>query len=485
MADAGKQQNFPPTIDIPLAGTHLSRGTTATLDQRYINVLFEPYSNPLTGGKSLMTIKRPGLAQSTQPPAGSAAGRGIYGWGANSKLYSVFDNKIYSGTSDLGVTLAASTGRCWFAETAATSSEQILVISDGTDNYHIATNDAIVQIDENDDAQYPASNLGPVIFFDDYIVQAQSDGEIWNTEPDDFDNWTASNVISAGMYGDGLEAIVRLKDQIMAMGKHSIEFFFNNGTANSPFLRIDQNSLTLGLSSKNTLAWAGDTVMWVAEAPGQGSGGRQVWVIESSRKGMRVSTPAIERILNAEGSSISSATAWMENVAGHLIYVLRLSSTARTFVYDLSCGMWTEWTAGASHATQFAGSSATSLNGVVYVQDVANGRIYTLNPTTYQDNGTTFTVTIQTDNYDFGTPLAKFQSGLWLLGDNTTGTIDVSEADDDFTTFNTARSMDVTGSRKYLPEGGMFFQRAYKLDYTQNAALRLQKMSLMLDIGDG
>ena len=129
--------------------------------------------------------------------------------------------------------------------------------------------------------------------------------------------------------------------------------------------------------------------------------------------------------------------------------------------------------------------AATSKNGTVYIQDAANGRIYTLSPTTYQDNGSNFTVTIQTDNYDFGTPFAKFQSGFWLIGDNTTGTINVSEYDDDYTTELTARTIDMTQTRKFLGEGGMFFQRAYKLEYTQNAALRLQKIVVKLEVGNG
>ena len=39
---AGMQQDFPPTIEIPLAGLPLNRAT-GTLDQRYVNVLFLPY----------------------------------------------------------------------------------------------------------------------------------------------------------------------------------------------------------------------------------------------------------------------------------------------------------------------------------------------------------------------------------------------------------------------------------------------------------
>jgi len=40
-------------------------------------------------------------------------------------------------------------------------------------------------------------------------------------------------------------------------------------------------------------------------------------------------------------------------------------------------------------------------------------------------------------------------------------------------------------THKFLAEGGMFFQRAYRFEYTQNAALRLQKFSLKLEIGVG
>jgi hypothetical protein len=481
-AQAGFQQDFPSTIDVPLVGAPLQRAA-GTGDQRSVNVLYEVHKNPITGSSTIYAVKRPGLANSTQPSGGAATGRGLYAWGATGKIYSVFNNKIYSGTTDLSMTLAASTGRCWFTETAAGSSAQILVISDGTDNYHITTSDAVTQIDEADDGQYPTSNLGPVCFFDDYIYQAKSNGQIWNTEPDAFTSWLSTNFKSAQMYGDSLEAIARLKTMIVAFGTASTEFFFDNGTVNSPLLRIPANAMQLGMATKNSLAQAGDTLVWVAEAPAIGDGGRQVWAIEASTKGTRISTPIIERFLNAEGTSMSSCTAWMESVAGHLIYVLNLSSASRTFVYDFTSLSWTEWS--AITAVKFTGIAATSLNGVVYVQDAANGRIYTLSPATYQDSGSNFTVTLQTDKSDFGTPMAKFQHGLWLMGDNTTGTINVSEADDDYTNFNAARTIDMTATRKYLGMGGMFFQRAYKLEYTQNAALRLEKLTLGIDVGNG
>ena len=475
--EAGFQQSFPSTVDIPLFGMPLQRGV-GTGDQRYVNVLFEKIKNPGTGGESYYVIKRPGLANSTQPPAGAATGRGIYAW--QGRIYSAFANKLYSGTTDLGVTLAGTSGRVWFTETAPTSSSQLLVVCDGADNYNITTGDVATQIDESDDAQYPTATLGPIVYMDDYLFQGKSTGAIWNCDSDSFASWTAGAFYSSSFYGDDLEALARVKEQLVGFGKKGTEFFFDNQTTPSPLMRITQNALQVGMAHRNSLAQAGDTLLWVSEA--WGDGGRSVWQMDGISKISMVSNPTIDRFLAAEGSSISSCDAWIERINGHLTYVLNLSSADRTFVYDLEERMWCEWSNTAT--ARFPGISATSLNGTVYVQDRTNGRIYTLLPTTYQDSGSNFTVTIQTDNYDFGTPFEKFQSGLWIIGDNTTGNLSVSEADDDYTTFNTARTIDMSSIHKFLAEGGSFHRRAYRLTYADNYALRLSKMSLQLDIGN-
>jgi len=481
MAEAGFQQSAPATVDIPLAGMILNRAT-GTLDQRYVNVIFEKYKNPMTGGESIYCLKRPGLENFSQPPAGAATGRGLYYWEGSGKLYSVFGDKIYSNTTDLGVTLAGSSGRVWFAETGPTSSTRLLVVSDGTDNYNIETNDTITQIDETDDAQYPTPNVGSIVFLDTYLFQAQEDGELWNSDSDVFTSWLGTAVEDVDDYADELRAIARQKDQILAFGKYSLEFYYNNShPTGSPLLRINQNSMGIGMAHSHSLAQSGEIIMWVAEAPANGEGTRSVWMIQGLQ-GTRVSPPAIERLITAEGTSISGCSAWMERVQGHTLYVLNLSSANRTLVYDVSMNMWGEWS--NTSTAKFPGMAATSQNGIIYIQDATNGRVYKLNPTIYQDSGSNFTVTIQTDNYDFGTPFHKFQEGFWLVGDNTTGTINVSEADDDYITFNSARTIDMTTTRKFLGEGGAFFQRAFKLEYTQNAALRLQKLVLKLKVGN-
>jgi hypothetical protein len=458
---------------IPFIGKPGQRGT-ATGDSRYVNALFEIDADPAPGSYPVACIKRPGLANSTQPPAGAATGRGVYAWSGSGNIYSVFADKIYSGTTDLGVTLAASTGRVWFAERHVDTGTRHLIVSDGADNYNITTADGITQIDENDDAQYPAANLGPIVELDGYLFQAQSDGQIWNTDLNSAVAWTATSFLTADTFGSDLEAIARQKDQIIAFTKNRVEFFFNNGNpTGSPLLRIDQNTLGFGIASKNSLAFSGETLCFVGENSADGDAGRAVWIIQSLGKVRDISPPHINRVLAAEGASISSCTAWMERVAGQLVYVLNLSSADRTFVYSVDSGYWCEWS-NAAGTGRFPGISATSLNGTTYIQDAANGRVYTFPPTTFQDSGTNFTVTLQTARSNFGSAARKTESALSVVGDTTTGNLGVATSDDDYTTFTTARNIDMAKPLKRLTQLGSFYSRSHRFTYTANDALRLQ-----------
>ena len=448
---------------------------TGTGDARNVNVLIETIPNALTKEIEVWAVKRPGLANSTQPPAGAATGRGLYAWGKTGAVYSCFANKLYKGATDLGVTLAASTGRVWFVETPETDSSQLLIVSDGTDNYNIQTNDTVTQIDETDDPQYPTPNLGSILYLDGFIFLGQSDGKIVNFDLGSVVSVVATAYETADEHGDALEALHIQKDQILAFGKQTIAFYFNNGNpTGSPLLGISQNTLDFGLATRNSLAWGANVCAFVAEAGAWGDGARSVWSISALGNAKEISTPVINRFLTAEGTNMSSCTAWMERVAGQLIYVLNLAGANRTFVYNFENGTWVEWEIAAGGA-KFNGIAATSLNGTVYVQDAANGRIYTFPPTTFQDSAASFTVTVQTKNDDRGSAHRKFETRLDIDADNTTGNLAVSYSDDDYVTQSTARNIDLSQNVKRLTRLGAFYRRSYRYTYADNYALRLKK----------
>ena len=477
MAKAKTIQDLKP-IRIPFVGVPLGRDTS-TKDQRYVNIFIETIKNPITNNSRTFVIKRPGLASSTRPPNANAAGRGIYHWAENGNIYSVFDNKIYSGTSDLGVTLAGSSGKCWFAETADTSSIRRLVVSDGTAMYLIATNDAVTTVSTSSDAQFPTANLGPVIFFNSYVFLAKENGEIWNSDVDTFTSWVSTSFGAAEMYGDQLEAITRQKDQIIALGKFSTEFYYDNANpVGTPLQRIDQNALQIGLATKNSLAQAEDVTIWCSSAR---DGGYSIWRLDDLTKLNKISTEPVDRLLDGEGSSISSCTSFIFRAFGHLVYGMNLSSSSRTIMYDTEENMWFEWADTAGN--KFNCSDVTEKNGVVYMQDATSGRIYTLSASTYQDNSSNFTVTLQTANYDFDQSDIKFMPVLEVYGDTTTGSLSTSYSDDDYANFSTARDIDMTVPEKRLTRLGAFHKRAFKFTYTANAALRLEGFQVKVKVG--
>jgi hypothetical protein len=340
-----------------------------------------------------------------------------------------------------------------------------------------------VQVDENDDAQFPTPNLGPVEFFSNYLVHATNAG-IVNSDLNAFNSYTAGSTLSAGALGDSLEAIKVQRDQIVMFGKGSIEFAFDNGNpTGSPFLPIDQNRLSFGLAAKNSLAWSGDLAIFVGENSAKGDGGRSVWMLQAGSV-KEISDAPLNRFLAAEGSSISSCTAWMERVAGQLLYVLNLTSANRSFVYNVNVGQWDgEFLNSAGNYLQI--TSTTSLNGTLYIQWGTTGQIFTFGPTLTDDGGANFQVLLQTEGRDQGTSNRKSVKYIELVADTqSAGTATLAASDDDFTSFTNIGVFDLTAERKRIHRGGSYKgKRAWRLTFSGDRAFRGKALRIVYDIG--
>jgi len=468
---------------IPFVGPPGQRDVS-NFDQRFVNVLFEVEKNANPAQYPINCVKRPGLSSSTQPFGGAATGRGIYYWAATGKIYSVFGTSTYANASTLVSTMATSSGRVWFAESNVLSGNQLLYISDGLDNYVITSTDVVTQVDESDDAQYPTPNTGPIVYLDGYLFQGQSNGKLWNSELNASSSWLAADYVPVDTHGGALEAHLLQKDQIAAFTKNRVEFFFNNGNpTNSPLLRIDQNTLGFGIASKASLAWAGETACFVSENSANGDGGRSVYMMQSLQNVKEISDPPLNRILAAEGQSISSCSAWMERLSGHLVYCLNLASADRSFVYDIEAGMWSE--AESATSTRLNLVSATSKDGTVFAQHATDGRIYTFQPTVYQDNGTNFEVVLQTSRSNFGSHLKKYETELGLVGDTSTGTVSVAVSDNDNSSFTTVGTIDMGSQFKTITRLGAFYSRVHRFTFAANAPFRVQAFMPEIRVGTG
>lgn len=480
-------QHQKKTIRVPLIGLPTLRSTSASFDQRYVNVYLEKLENHMTGGHYMVATKRPGVSVFSQPPALAATARGFYVW--NGKLYSVYGNSIFSGTTNIyNGLMATSTGICGFVETSAIAATKYLAINDGVKLYLISTTDTVTPVVSGvgNAVGFPASNLGSIVFFDGYILVGESNGRIWNSNNEDPTSWGAANFLNAQAFPDNLVALARQNDVVLAFGTMSTQMFYDaaNPAPGSFMGSLSQATLQIGCASINSIDQHENFVIWVSTAQ---NGGYAVQKLDGVTKLERISTEPIERMLNAEGTNISTCRGSTIRVAGHFFYILTLTGANRTFVYDIEEKVWTEWQSGSSGHFQIVYTG--QFNNVPLIQHESNGFIYQFDPTVYQDNGLNINVMIQTLPLDFDTMYRKFQSRLELVGDRytTSNPVSVQYSDDDYQTFSTARTIDLvkssTNNRAYLTTLGSFRRRAFQFTHTANQPLRLEAMEVDIQVG--
>ena len=448
---------------IPFIGSPTARVYGDT-DQRYVNLYFEIQKNEALKEQNVYAVKRPGLS-SNSAPGGTSTGRGLYPW--RGSTYSVAGHILWTGT--ISTAINSSTGRVWFAERPVDTGAQIVIASDGIANYAITSTNYVTTVNAGVDANFPVSNLGPVLFMDGFIIQAQSNGRIWNSVVNASSSTFPTGFLTADTHGGELEAIYMQKDQIVGLTKNRTEFFFNNGNpTGSPFLRIDQNTIYVGCASKNSLAWFGEVGCFVGE---NSEGGRAVYRLGSLKLG-DISTPQINRFLIAEGLSISSCTAWMVPINGQVLYCLNLQAANKSFVYGVETGLWSEWR--DTGTSRFNCVAAAYRDGITYLQDASSGQIYTVSSNYYTDKVSTYSVYIQTNKSSFGTSKRKVETACSLIGDQTTGTVDVFVSDDDFKTSTYAGVIDMSLERKRVTRLGSFYERSHLFEYRGSSSFRVQ-----------
>ncbi len=274
----------------------------------------------------------------------------------------------------------------------------------------------------------------------------------------------------------------------MGLGEDTIEILYDAAnTSGSPFNRFEGMGMLIGCASANSVANCDNALVWIAKSP---DGGRWIAKMEGGFDADRISTPALDRILDKEGANISNAYAYFVRHAGHSFYVLTLPTTsARTFVYQFQEDEWTEWSSDISDSEAFFQCvDSAEKNGATILLDDSTGKLYTFDQDTFQDATTgteTIKVQIITDKVDNGTMQNKFMSRLQAIGDlnATTGAISIAWSDDDYKTFSTDRTQDMDNHQSWLTRLGMYKRRAFRIKHELNFRMRLSHLEVNGETG--
>lgn len=471
--------------DIPLTREIISRQSdpSGAKDELFLNCFIELARNKSLEDNRHFIIKRAGSSIYITPSVSSEI-RGLYFWADYKYVVYAQDNDIYLYKTSDGTTITCSnvfgttTGTVGFCSYLYDTGAVVIIATDGTT---LITIDSTGVVTTCVDADLPTPHIPKPIFLDGYLFLVKSGtASIYNSDLNDPMTWTAGNLIDAEMDGDQLITIEKLNNYIIAFGSTSIEYFWDAGIATgSPLQRNDTpvkiNQYVGGLAKyQNALFYIGAT-----------EGGQldvfrlQDFQIEP------IGSPTITRYLAQQTTSFSNFKGGMLSCLGHSFYVLNVDGY--TFVYDVDTKHWGRWSFSSNanfnitNTTQLHSSSQV---GSLFTISTAR-TIYLLDDTKYQDNNTNFNVIVVTEPADFGTLNRKTMSRFALFCDrpSTNSTIDVSWSDDDFQSYSSPVSLELNQDIPSIYRLGSFRQRIFKLSYSDNFPLRMQRLQVFINKG--
>jgi len=360
------------------------------------------------------------------------------------------------------------------------------------------------------------TNLSSFAAMNGYLFNCNEDGYVYQPSINTVHTYASSDKIQAGISPDFPVGIARHKNSIVCFKRGSTEFFSYAGNPTGSVLnQADNLYKRIGAQNQRSIAQLRD----------------DIFVVSSSRDGdltveklsnfaySTISTPAISKILgtaNATGNAIYASAFTLGGYSylslqvisstgsGFLIkedgsYILQetndkilpdvFAALARQLVYNIDLNLWSEW--DSSLMTFVKGIGSGSVNQIIASSLLStSGKVYQINPSSdtevYTDDGTAYSMRIQTSAFDFGTDKRKFVNSLTWVGDESAGTLTVETNDNDFdsSSWVTRGTIDLSSKTKRLSGVGSHKgKRAYRFTHSDNYPVRAEAVDIDYTIG--
>ena len=131
----------------------------------------------------------------------------------------------------------------------------------------------------------------------------------------------------------------------------------------------------------------------------------------------------------------------------------------------------------------FIGRGAASLGGSYYIQHETNGGVYQFNPAAYDDFGNPIDMRSKSHAWDGGTTRNKTFPNIALVADVNSSRALLRYTNDDYNTYSTYRSIDMSIIRQHLTRNGRARRRAYEFRHTAATDCRVYHIELFPEGG--
>jgi hypothetical protein len=452
-----------------------------TKDETLVNLFVEINKDRRTNDNRTYHFKRAG---SSVYKASAGTIRGSFMWtdynlfcycvGADVILYNVSTGATTT-CSGVFVSTTGTVGMTLFMYSTGVTK---LVVTDGSKLSTITYTGTVAASVSPD---LPTPHLPQPVFLDGYLFLIKSGtADLYNSNLDDPLLYTAGDYTSTEIEGDNALAISKINNYIVVFGSSTIEYFYDAGEASgSPLKRNDTPVKHNGYIGG--LAEAGNSLYYIGYNDQQHP---EVYLLQDFLINP-IGTEYVKRYFATSGTAPSAYYGFLVSNLGHDFYFVNGGS--RSLVYDLKEKLWFIWKWKQTDSFQIvhALNLITPTGVFSCFQLSGDTNVYRFNDAVYQDNGTNFTVVFVTEPADFGTLNRKTMARAAFVGDRpeSTSYVTMSISDDDFQTWYGSYTINLDQDYPSVHRLGSFRQRAFKVTYTDNYPMRIQK--LQVDINKG
>jgi hypothetical protein len=367
-------------LKIPFTGPTYESDSVFLSNQVCRNFYLRPY--PEMGQEAMALFGTPGLVEWCDLGVTGEV-RGLLAF--DHYLYAVAGRKLFRLTSagvseELGE-LGTTEGIVGMATNGLD-----LIIVDGSSGY--VWDYATEIFAEITDADFPRAQS--VIHIDGYyLVPKRGTGQIWRSDFNDGTSWGGLAFDSAGANPDDVLALQVSNRDVYTIGERTTQIWVNTGAAVFNFQSIQGSFIEKGTPSPFASCVGNNAVYFVSrDDKGQGE------VVQvTSRLAKVVSTSAITRHIQSWGD-LGDVQLFSYEQKGHTHIVVTSPQANETLVFDSTTGQWHERSSRFLLGTEMvdgrwrANAHAFFANGNRHVVgDKGNGKLYTLDPDAYDEDG--------------------------------------------------------------------------------------------------
>lgn len=459
----------PPRL--PLVVVTSNRNESVTKDARLVNCYIE-----VTKEGELDIYKRPGLLSASTVAAGQA-GRGAFYWQGD--VYTIYGSILYRNGVNVGTGLDTTNGVYRFDSILGAVPK--LVFGNGKKAYAYDPVGGLTADLNSIDSDYPAETVKGFAYLNGPIYVMQSSAVIWGSAVNSVSvagDWDPLNYIRAQIEPDNGVFMAKQLVYVVALKEWSTEYFFDAGnTVGSPLGPVQGMKVHYGCAHADSVQKVDDVLIFLSTNQ---TASLQVSMLNQGAFKV-VSTPSIDRLLN----DINTTTiySWQLKMNGHSFYVITFKEGNLTLAYDIVQDLWFQWTDADGNYFPIVASTYNSA-GQHLLQGESNGNLYIIDSNSYKDLDTPIVVDIITPIFDGGIYRKKQLNIMKFVGDQVEGSVlQVRRSDDDYQTWSSWRSVDLSAKTPMLTNCGSFRKRAYHFRHSKDTALRLRAVEIQYDVG--